>query len=49
MKEIWFWLSKELAELCIIAIVTLVAVVWYGSAYLINKIKRRKRKRTTKE
>lgn len=41
MKEIWFWISKDLAELGVVAIVILVAIVWFGAGYLINKIKRR--------
>ena len=41
MKEIWFWMSKDLAELGIIAIVILIAVVWFGGKCLVDMIKRR--------
>lgn len=41
MKEIWFWISKDLAELGIAAIVILIAVVWFGGKCLVNMIKRR--------
>ena len=41
MKEIWFWMSKDLAELGIVAIVILIAIVWFGGKCLVNMIKRR--------
>ena len=43
MKEIWFWISKDLAELGIVAIVILIAIVWFGGGCLIDMIKRRLR------
>ena len=43
MKEIWFWMSKDLAELGIVAVVILIAIVWFGGECLINMIKRRLR------
>lgn len=43
MKEIWFWISKDLAELGIIAIVILIAIVWFGGKCLVDMIKRRLR------
>lgn len=43
MKEIWFWISKDLAELGIVAIVILIAIVWFGSKCLVDMIKRRLR------
>jgi hypothetical protein len=43
MKEIWFWMSKDLAELGIVAIVILIAIVWFGGKCLIDMIKRRLR------
>ena len=50
MKEIWFWISKELAELAIVAIVILGAVVCYGVGYLIDTIQiRTKKKKQDKE
>ena len=43
MKEIWFWMSKDLAELGIVAIVILIAIVWFGGKCLSDMIKRRLR------
>ena len=43
MKEIWFWISKDLAELGIVAIVILIAIVWFGGSCLVDMIKRRLR------
>ena len=43
MKEIWFWMSKDLAELGIVAIVILIAIVWFGGKCLVDMIKRRLR------
>lgn len=43
MKEIWFWISKDLAELGVIALIMLIAVIWFGGSYLINKLKRKMR------
>ena len=40
MKETWFWISKDLAELGIVAIVILIAVIYYGFIYLVNRFKR---------
>lgn len=45
MKEIWFWISKDLAELGIVAIVILMAIMWFGCSCLISMIKRRLRGR----
>ena len=45
MKEIWFWISKDLAELGIVAIVILIAIVWFGGKCLFDMIKRRLRGR----
>lgn len=41
MKDIWFWISKDLAELGIVAIVILIAVVWFGGKCLVDMIKRK--------
>ena len=41
MKEIWFWVSKDLAELLVVAIVILIAVIWFGGSCLVDMIKRR--------
>jgi uncharacterized membrane protein len=41
MTEIWFWMSKDLAELGIVAIVILIAIVWVGGKCLVDMIKRR--------
>ena len=41
MKEIWFWISKDLAELGITLAVILVAIVWFGGRCLVNMIKKR--------
>ena len=43
MKEIWFWISKELAELAIILVVIFIAIIWFGGGYLIDMIKIRLR------
>jgi hypothetical protein len=43
MKEIWFWMSKYLAELGIVAMVILIAIVWFGGKCLVDMIKRRLR------
>ena len=40
MKEIWFWISKDLAELAITIIIILIAVGCFGLRFLIDKIKR---------
>ena len=45
MKEIWFWISKDLAELGITLAVILIAGVWFGGWCLIDMIKRRLRGR----
>ena len=50
MKEIiWFWMSKDLAELGIVAIVVLIAIVWFGGSCLIDMIKRRLRGRKSRK
>lgn len=43
MKEIWFWISKDLAELGITLAIILVAIVWFGGRCLVDMIKRRLR------
>ena len=43
MKEIWFWMSKDLAELGIVAIVILIAIVWFSGKCLVDMIKKRLR------
>ena len=43
MKEIWFWISKDLAELGITLVIILVAGVWFGGRCLVDMIKRRLR------
>lgn len=39
MKEIWFWMSKDLVELGIVAIVILIEIVWFGGKCLVDMIK----------
>lgn len=41
MKEIWFWMSKDLAEVGITAIIMLVAAGCFGLWFLIDKIKKK--------
>ena len=41
MKEIWFWISKDLAELGLFIVGILIVLGWYGVSYLINKFKRK--------
>lgn len=40
MKEIWFWISKDLTELVITIIIILIAVGCFGLWFLIDVIKR---------
>lgn len=40
MKEIWFWISKDLAELGITIIIILIATGCFGLWFLIDVIKR---------
>ena len=43
MKEIWFWISKDLVEFGMALVIILIAGVWFAGSYLIDKIKRRKK------
>ena len=48
MKEIWFWISKDISELIIIIATVLVIYMFYGFLYFVHKIITRNDKKIKK-
>ena len=45
MKDIWFWISKDLAELGVTVIGILIVAGLFGLWFLVDAIKRRVKKK----